>query len=61
VAARVDLRFTVQWQCAQAADSWLDLLRVAATAGDEKNLRVSFSIYKSTSGSATAEWICIGS
>jgi hypothetical protein len=60
VAARVDLQPKAQWQCAQEADSWLDLFRMAANAGDEKTLRVSASIYKSTGGSVTARWICIG-
>jgi hypothetical protein len=35
-AARVDQRPKAQGQCAQAADSWLDLFRMAANAGDEK-------------------------
>jgi hypothetical protein len=35
-AVRVDLRSTAWLQCALAADSWLDLLRVTANVGAEK-------------------------
>jgi hypothetical protein len=32
----MDLQPKAWWQYAQAADSWLDLFRMAANAGDEK-------------------------
>jgi hypothetical protein len=48
VAARLDLRSALRWQCALAADSRQDLLRMATSAWGEKTLRVSASIYKST-------------
>jgi hypothetical protein len=59
VAACLDLRSTLRWQCALAADSRQDLLRMAASAWGEKTLRVSASIYKSTCGSSMAGWISL--
>jgi hypothetical protein len=35
-AANLDLRIPLRWQCALAADSRQDLLRMAASAGCEK-------------------------
>jgi hypothetical protein len=57
VAAHLDLRSTLRWQCALAVDSRQDLLGMAASAWGEKTLRVSASICKSTGGSSTAGWI----
>jgi hypothetical protein len=59
VAARLDLRSSLRWQCALAVDSRQDLLEMAASAWGVKTLRVSASIYKSTSGCSTAGWISL--
>jgi hypothetical protein len=59
VAARLDLRSTLRWQCALAVDSRQDLLGTAASAWGEKTLRVSASIYKSTGGSSMARRISL--